>query len=70
MGFKCQISPSIVLSNLKTITINFRRNQNMHRIFVYIQKAKAISLVTTIPCTEGDVTLAATPNELHDEIRS
>jgi hypothetical protein len=35
-----------------------------------IQKAKAISLVTTIPCTAGDATLAATPNEMHDEIQS
>jgi hypothetical protein len=32
----------------------------MHRI-LNIEKAKAISLVTTIPCTAGDVTFTATP---------
>jgi hypothetical protein len=72
--FKCQISPSFVLSNLKTIRINLRRNQNRHRIFVYnctctSKRPKPyISHVTTIPYTAGDATLAATPNELHDEI--
>jgi hypothetical protein len=33
----------------------------MHRI-LYIQKSKAISIVTTIPCAAGDVMLAATQN--------
>jgi hypothetical protein len=36
---------------------------------VYL-KAKTISVVATIPSTAGDATPAATPNELHNGIRS
>ena len=65
-GFKCQISPSIVFSNLKIITeqINFKLAQDSeHAKNIVHPKTKTISLVTTISCTAGDVTLADTSNE-------
>jgi hypothetical protein len=37
---------------------------------IYIQKTKAITFVTTIPCTAGNVTIAAIPKESHNGIRS
>jgi hypothetical protein len=62
--FKCQISTSIVLSNQKMITgkITFRRNQNM------LRNEHSYIFLTTKSCSGGDVTLAATPNELHNGI--
>jgi hypothetical protein len=51
--------------NRRKYLLNLHRNQTMHRI-LYIQKTKAVSLVTRIPCTVGNATLLATPNELHN----
>jgi hypothetical protein len=63
---------TIVLPNLKMITgqnnlLNLNRIRPCRKY--YISKRQKTSLVTTIPCTAGDVTLA-TPNDSHNGILS